>query len=94
MTDSPPEDKVTESTLKAIQQFNDAFNRLDVNAIMAAITEDCVFENTYPPPDGERYEGRAAVRAFWERFFASGNLRNRGGGGPLGFCRRCHRAIG
>jgi hypothetical protein len=38
---------------------------------MAAMTEDCVFENTYPPPDGERCEGQAAVRAFWKKFFAS-----------------------
>lgn len=51
--------------------FNDAFARHDVDAVMAAMTEDCVFENTYPPPDGERYEGQAAVRAFWEQFFAA-----------------------
>ena len=57
------------STLETIHQFNDAFNRHDVEAIMAAMTEDCVFENTYPPPDGERYEGQAAVRTFWEEFF-------------------------
>jgi len=65
------EDVRTKSTLEAIQRFNDAFNRHDVDAVMAAMTEDCVFENTYPPPDGERYEGQAAVRAFWERFFTS-----------------------
>lgn len=58
-----------ESTLAVISRFNDAFNRRDVDAIMAAMTDECVFENTYPPPDGERYEGQAAVRAFWERFF-------------------------
>ena len=29
-----------------------------------------LFENTYPPPDGEHYEGQAAVRGLWERFFA------------------------
>jgi ketosteroid isomerase-like protein len=40
-----------------------------VDGIMAAMTEDCVFENTYPPPDGERHAGQAAVRRFWERFF-------------------------
>lgn len=36
---------------------------------MAAMTEDCVFENTGPAPDGERYEGAAAVRACWDNFF-------------------------
>jgi ketosteroid isomerase-like protein len=36
---------------------------------MALMTEDCVFENTYPPPDGERFAGQEAVRRFWEEFF-------------------------
>ena len=36
---------------------------------MAAMAEDCVFEDTAPPPDGERFEGCAAVRAAWETFF-------------------------
>lgn len=58
-----------DDTLSVIQRFHDAFNRHDVAAIMALMTDDCVFENTYPPPDGERYEGQAAVQAFWERLF-------------------------
>lgn len=64
-------DKQQEETLAAIQRFNDAFNRHDVDGVMAAMTEDCVFENTSPAPDGERYIGQAAVRAFWESFFAA-----------------------
>jgi len=36
----------------------------------ALMSDDVVFENTSPPPDGERHEGQAAVRAFWESFFA------------------------
>jgi ketosteroid isomerase-like protein len=71
MADNAHEDRLTKDTLEVIQRFNDAFNRHDVGAVMAAMTEDCVFENTHPPPDGERYYGQAAVRAFWERFFAS-----------------------
>ncbi|GAB4325313.1 MAG: nuclear transport factor 2 family protein [Dehalococcoidia bacterium] len=61
----------TAATLDAVERFNDVFNRGDVPAIMSLMTEDCVFENTYPPPDGERFEGQAAVRDFWERFFAA-----------------------
>jgi ketosteroid isomerase-like protein len=56
-------------TRLVIEQFNAAFNRHDVNAVMALMTDDCVFENTYPPPDGARFEGQAAVRALWEEFF-------------------------
>jgi ketosteroid isomerase-like protein len=59
-----------EATLAMIQRFHDAFNRHDVDAIMAAMTDDCVFENTYPPPDGERFEGQSTVRAFWEHLFS------------------------
>lgn len=56
-------------TLAAVARFSAAFDRHDVDGVMAAMTDDCVFENT-PPPDGERYEGQAAVRSFWEGFFA------------------------
>jgi ketosteroid isomerase-like protein len=62
-------DRETAATLAAVRRFLDAFGRHDVDGIMAAMTEDCVFENTYPPPDGERHAGQAAVRRFWERFF-------------------------
>jgi ketosteroid isomerase-like protein len=66
-----PETNEDLSTLAAVRRFNDAFNRHDVDAVMEAMTEDCVFESTYPPPDGERFVGQAAVRAVWERFFAA-----------------------
>ncbi len=60
----------TDDTLATINAFNDALNRHDIDAVMALMTDDCVFENTWPAPDGERYEGQAAVRAFWERLIA------------------------
>ena len=59
----------TEATLAAIERFNAAFNRHDVDAIMAAMTDDCVFESTGPSPDGGRFVGQAAVRAVWEELF-------------------------
>lgn len=52
----------------AVERFNDAFGRHDVDAVMAAVTDDCVFEDT-TPPDGRRYEGRQQVRDCWEAFF-------------------------
>jgi ketosteroid isomerase-like protein len=57
-------------TSAAVERFNDAFNRHDVDAVMAAMTDDCVFEST-SPPDGQRFEGAAEVRAAWEGFFGS-----------------------
>jgi ketosteroid isomerase-like protein len=63
------EDSQSRSTLSAVEQFNDATNAHDVDRMMALMTQDCVFDNTRPPPDGERVEGAYAVRAFWEGFF-------------------------
>ena len=60
-----------DETLAIISRFHDAFNRHDVDALMALMTEDCVFEHTLPRPDGARYAGWAAVRACWEDFFRS-----------------------
>jgi ketosteroid isomerase-like protein len=57
--------------VSVIERFNAAFNRHDVDEVMALMTDDCVFENTSPEPDGERFQGQAQVRAFWERFFSS-----------------------
>ena len=62
----PPE---AAQTLAAAQQFCDAFNCQDLDAIMAVMTEDCVLDSIYPYPDGARYEGAAAVRARWAEVF-------------------------
>jgi ketosteroid isomerase-like protein len=58
-----------DETLAVITNFNEVFNTHDVDRLMNLFTDDCVFENTAPFPDGTRYEGQAAVRAFWETFF-------------------------
>jgi ketosteroid isomerase-like protein len=65
------ENELTKQTLAAVENFNAAINRHDLEAVMKAMTEDCVFDNTNPPPDGNRFVGAAAVRAFWEKFFAN-----------------------
>lgn len=58
-----------ESALRLVLAFNEAFNRHDAPGMMQLMSEDCVFENTYPPPDGTRYAGKEAVGQFWEEFF-------------------------
>ena len=55
--------------LQVVERFNEAFGRGDVDAVMDLMTEDCIFENTYPSPDGEGRTGQAEVRRFWEQFF-------------------------
>jgi ketosteroid isomerase-like protein len=53
-----------------IDNFNAAFNRHDVDTLAALLTDDTVFENTSPAPDGRRIEGKAAVVEFWRAWFA------------------------
>jgi ketosteroid isomerase-like protein len=57
------------NALAAVERFNAAFDAKDVDAIMRAMTADCVFEDT-APPGGQRHAGPDAVRAAWERLFA------------------------
>jgi ketosteroid isomerase-like protein len=55
--------------LAVLNQFNQAWNKHDLEAALALVTDDCVFDNTTPPPDGQRFEGKEAVRAAWEPVF-------------------------
>jgi ketosteroid isomerase-like protein len=57
-------------TREVIQRFNEAFNRHAADALAALLTDDTVFEDTSPAPDGRRIEGKAAVVEFWRGWFA------------------------
>lgn len=59
-----------ETAMRVVLAFNEAFNRHDVAGMMRLMSEDCIFENTAPAPDGSRYTGQAAVTRFWETFFS------------------------
>jgi len=59
-----------QTTRAAINRFNEAFNRHDADALAETLTEDTVFEDTSPVPDGRRVEGKAAVVDFWRGWFA------------------------
>ena len=58
-----------DATRIVIDRFNDAFNRHDADALAALLTDDTLFEDTSPPPDGRRIEGKAAVVEFWRGWF-------------------------
>jgi ketosteroid isomerase-like protein len=51
-----------------IQQFHDALNNHDIDALAQLVHEECVFETT-APPDGTRHEGSSAVLAACREFF-------------------------
>ena len=52
-----------------IQNFHEALNRRDLDALDELITDDCVFEATSPAPDGTRHVGRQAVLEAFRAFF-------------------------
>jgi ketosteroid isomerase-like protein len=57
------------TTRVVIDGFNEAFNRHDADALADWLTDDTVFEDTSPAPDGRRIEGKATVVAFWRKWF-------------------------
>lgn len=57
-------------TLAAVERFDNAFGRHDIDEVMDAMTDDCVFEDT-TPPDGRRHEGQPAVRRCWDDLFTA-----------------------
>lgn len=58
-----------ESGIRTVLAFNEAFNRHDVAGMMEWMSDDCLFENTDPPPDGTSYKGKESVTQFWRDFF-------------------------
>ena len=61
--------ETNDQTLAAVEAFDAAFGRGDIERTMALMTEDCVFESTNPAPDGVRYTGQAAVRRYFADLF-------------------------
>src|SRR5689334_6690329 len=59
-----------DATRKAIERFNQAFNRHDADALAESLTDDTVFEDTSPAPDGRRVEGKKQVVDYWRNWFA------------------------
>ena len=58
-----------ESAVRVVLEFNEAFNRHDVAGMMQLMSDDCIFENSTPTPDGTLYKGKDAVTQFWQKFF-------------------------
>jgi len=65
-----PNPQAAPASRTVVDHFNEAFNRHDADALAALLTDDTVFEDTSPAPDGQRIEGKAAVVAYWRTWFA------------------------
>jgi ketosteroid isomerase-like protein len=58
-----------EAAMRIVLEFNEAFNQHDIAGMMQLMSNDCVFENTEPAPDGTVYSGKEVVTQFWQDFF-------------------------
>lgn len=57
------------SHLAVVDAFGAAWGAHDLEATLALITDDCVFEATGPAPDGVRHVGPVAIRNAWRDIF-------------------------
>jgi ketosteroid isomerase-like protein len=55
--------------LEVVEAFGAAWADHDLDAAMALVTDDCVFDATGPGPDGTRVVGRDAIRQAWKEIF-------------------------
>jgi ketosteroid isomerase-like protein len=55
--------------LEVVEAFGEAWADHDLDAALAMVTDDCVFDATGPAPDGTRCVGVDAIRAIWAPIF-------------------------
>ena len=60
-----------DSALAVLDRFGRAWNDHDLDAALALVTDDCVFESTGPAPDGGRHQGKEQLRRAWAPIFAN-----------------------
>ena len=58
-----------ETAGSVVDRFNAAWDAHDLDAAVEMISDDCVFDATSPTPDGQRFTGKAAIRAAWKPIF-------------------------
>jgi predicted SnoaL-like aldol condensation-catalyzing enzyme len=58
-----------ESATRVVLAFNQACNKHDVAGMLKLLSDDCIFEQAAPPPDGRLYSGKESVAQFWQDFF-------------------------
>jgi ketosteroid isomerase-like protein len=55
--------------IEVVEKFASEWAKHDLDAALALVTEDCVFDATGPAPDGTRCVGRDEIRRAWQPIF-------------------------
>jgi ketosteroid isomerase-like protein len=66
---------IERDALAVVESFGAAWAKHDLEATLALVTDDCVFDSTGPAPDGVRHVGREAIRRAWRPIFDDSNAR-------------------
>jgi ketosteroid isomerase-like protein len=64
-----------DSPVAVVEAFGAAWAAHDLDAALAMVTDDCVFDNTDPAPDGERFVGPEQIRGAWASIFSDASSR-------------------
>jgi ketosteroid isomerase-like protein len=54
---------------EVVEAFGAAWAAHDLEATLALVTDDCVFDSTAPAPDGTRFVGPEEIRGAWKWLF-------------------------
>ena len=66
---------MTSEPIEVVEAFGVAWSDHDLDAALALVTEDCIFDATGPAPDGTRHVGRDALRQAWDAIFSDSTSR-------------------
>ena len=59
----------TTSPIEVVEAFGAAWAAHDLDATLALVSDDCVFDATGPAPDGHSHVGPEAIREAWRAIF-------------------------
>jgi ketosteroid isomerase-like protein len=57
------------SPIEVVEAFGAAWAAHDLDAALALVTDDCLFDATGPAPDGIRHVGPDLIRRAWQGIF-------------------------
>jgi ketosteroid isomerase-like protein len=63
------------AAIDVVEAFGGAWGSHDMDAAMAFLSDDCVFDSTGPAPDGSRHVGPEEIRRAWGPIFEDASSR-------------------
>lgn len=66
---SPVRMSKLETAIRVVMEYHEAFNRHDIAGMMKLMSDDCIYENSAPAPNGAICKGKEAITQYWQDFF-------------------------